>query len=290
MNTNPCVPLSLTLLVASFAWTANAQDEDMMGFGEDEPSAVEETPKEEGLSEEDAFLAGEQTEEEKLLAAPEEDKTAGRAEDPKTGYFGVGPRLRWIMIPRWFIGMFGVDIKSRENNHLLINNVGAGAEFTYRKDGFDITAAIWYIGLNWDGYVSFKDKDEEANGYEVVTNNLRGLMITVDFLWSTDIVDWLAITYGAGIGLGIPFDNNFVRTEASASSDHLDPCTSHPDPANDCYDNEEYGEIYELPTKVIPWINFLFGLRFKPHRHFAIYVDAGFGIGFQAGLRGAYIF
>jgi hypothetical protein len=40
----------------------------------------------------------------------------------------------------------------------------------------------------------------------------------------------------------------------------------------------------------VPWINFLFGLRFKPHRNVALYVDAGFGLGFQLGVRGGYVF
>ena len=42
--------------------------------------------------------------------------------------------------------------------------------------------------------------------------------------------------------------------------------------------------------KVIPWINFLAGMRFKPHRNVHIYVDGGFGIGFQVGTRVGYIF
>jgi len=294
MRVNKCAPFALAAAVAALCWPASAQDDGPMGFGEEEPAgnAAEGAPAEgeEELTEEDAFLAGKKTEEEKLLAAPEVDKDTQRAEDPKKAYFGVGPRLRWIMIPRWFIGMFGVDIMTRDDRHLLVNNVGAGAEFTYRKDGFDVTAAVWYIGLNWDGYVSFKDQDDGPNGWEVVQNDLRGIMLTVDFLWSTSFTDWLAIIYGAGLGIGIPINSDFVRTEASASSGHLEPCATHPDEANDCFDAEEYGEAYGLPTKIIPWINFMFGLRFKPHRHVAIYVDAGFGIGFQAGVRGAYIF
>ncbi len=297
MRTNPCVlviTLLLGLAVSAPVWAQ--EDTGDMGFGgatpegeavpEDGEPPVEEVEAK-PPSEEEAFLAGEQTEDEKLLAAPEEEKGTGLAEDPKTPYFGVGPRLRWIMVPSWFVGMFGVDMKS--NSHLLINNIAAGAEFTYRKDGFDVTASVWYVGLNWNGYVSFKGNDEDANSWEVVENNLRGLMITVDFIWSTSLTDWFAITYGAGLGLGIPF-GDIIRTEATSSSNHTRPCQGPSDTDPDCHAREEYGEIYEIPTRIIPWINFLFGMRFKVHRHVALYTDFGFGLGFQAGVRGVFIF
>jgi len=90
-------------------------------------------------------------------------------------------------------------------------------------------------------------------------------------------------------GLGGDGEGGFIRSEATASSDHFRPCTVL-NGADDCNEGEELNEVYDLPTKIIPWVNFLFGLRFKPHRHVAIYADAGFGIGFQTGLRAEYIF
>jgi hypothetical protein len=274
----------------ALAIPASAQDDGEMGFGDiEEPAPGEEPAQDNGEeNEEDSFLAGEQTEEEKLLAKPTEEADTGLHEDPETKYFSLGLRLRWVMIPQWFIGMFGVDIETNDGRHLLINNVGIGPEFTYRKDGFDITAAIWYMGMGWKDTVAFKGDDEDGGSWEVVTNDLKSLLITVDFIWSTSITDWFAITYGAGLGLGIPI-GDIVRTE-SAENQPLVKCSGPSDTDAWCNAGEEYGEVYDLPTGIVPWVNFLFGMRFKPHRHVAIYADAGFGLGFQTGLRASYIF
>jgi len=229
------------------------------------------------------------SEEEAALAAPEVDPDTLRAEEPGRAYYSVGGRFRWIVIPDWF--MFGADVKSRNSTALLISNLAGGAEFTYRKDGFDVTAAVWYAGFNWDGDVSFKDKNEGVNAWEVVTNDIRAILLTVDFIWSTSITDWFAVTYGAGLGLGIPW-GEIIRTEATAASGGLDRCAGPGNPAGDagCPDDGEYYETYDIPTRIIPWVNLLLGMRFKIHRHAAIYADMGFGLGFQSGLRAAYIF
>jgi hypothetical protein len=251
--------------------------------GEDEGDSADET------GEDDAFLAGEQTEEEQLLAPPAAEADTGRAEDPDTPYFSVGPRIRWLMVPSWFVGMFGVDIK--QASHLLVSKPGVGAEFTYRKDSFDITTAIWWVGLGWDGRISFKESGEDANSWEVVRNSMSTLLISGDFIWSTPIKDWFAITYGAGIGIGIPL-GEIRRDEARINESPIGtvPCSGPDDPDDGCNDGEEFNEVYKLPTGIVPWLNFLVGMRFKPHRHVAIYVDTGFGVGFQLGLRGGYVF
>ncbi|MBW2278196.1 MAG: hypothetical protein JRF63_11930 [Deltaproteobacteria bacterium] len=191
------------------------------------------------------------------------------------------------MVPSWFVGMFGVDIQGA--SHLLVNTMGAGAEFTYRKDSFDITTAIWWAGLGCDGGISFKESGEDANSWEVVQNSMSTVLISGDFIWSSPITDWFAITYGAGIGIGIPI-GEIRRDEAYAASPRT-PCPGvTPQPNDGCEEGENYNEVYKIPTGIVPWINFLAGMRFKPHRHVAIYVDTGFGIGFQLGLRGGYIF
>jgi hypothetical protein len=202
------------------------------------------------------------------------------------------------MIPEWFINMFGVDtIRDPDAGPLLVSSVAAGAEFIYRKDGFDITAAVWYADFGWDEKISFKGKSEDSNSWEVVENNTKAILLTADFIWSTSFTDWVAITYGAGLGLGIKL-GDIVRTEARDGQDRVPPddpprsekCEPQ-DIGNDplCNEGEHYGAVYDkLP--IIPWINFLLGFRFKPHRHVAIHVDGGFGLGFQMGTRVGYIF
>ncbi len=268
------------LLALSFAGSALAQDDNLL--------AEPEKPSDESADAD--FLAGEEKPE---IEAPEVEKNVGRHEDPGTPLYSLGIRTRWIMIPEWLINAFGVDTTHPPNNDgsslPLISNVGIGPEFTYRKDGLDITAAIWYAGLGWDDPISFKESGKNGNSWEVVTNELHAILISVDFIWSTAITDWFAITYGAGIGLGVPW-GEIVRTEGTQASDGTLPCPNEENSGDAwCQSGEQYGEVWDK-LKVIPWINFLAGARFKPHRHFVIYVDGGFGIGFQAGLRAGYIF
>ncbi len=269
-------------------------------------SEEEEKPAQEEQSDKDAdYLEDREVAE---IEAPEEEKDIGRYEDPDTPYYSIGMRARWLMVPEWFVRMFGADIEhpKNERSHLLLSNPGIGPEFTYRKDGFDITAAIWYAGLGWDATTAFREDkgypSEEAarTSWELIENDMRAIMITVDFIWSTSFTDWFAITYGAGLGLGIKW-GDIIETEStnenSPDGTYTEKCPAHCNvPEGDtgcgvpyCDPGEDYGVVWDkLP--VIPWVNFLFGMRFKPHRHFAIYVDAGFGLGFQWGGRLAYIF
>lgn len=212
------------------------------------------------------------------------------AELPGVGYHSVGMRFRWIFIPKWFITMFNTDIAAQNEKHPLISNLGLGVEYTYRKDNFDITAAIWGAQLDWEDPIYFKGSDEPEQSWTEVTNELSALLFTADFIWSSPIRDWVAITYGVGLGLGIPLGDGITETEAYPDGDSWAPCEGVGDPSGMyCEPGGEYGEKYDK-LKVIPWINLLVGARFKPHEHMAIYVDGGFGIGFQMGVRGGYIF
>ena len=219
------------------------------------------------------------------------------AEDPNVGYHSVGVRFRWIFVPKWFITMFGVDINAQNEKHPLISNLGVGVEYTYRKNNFDITAAIWGAQLDWEDPIYFKNGSEPDSSWTEVKNGLSALLFTADFIWSTPITDMVAITYGIGLGMGFTIGGDIIQTEGYKDGDGvLHPCEGPGSPGriaeNDvpyCEVDGEYQEVYDK-LKVVPWINGLFGVRIKPHEHMALYVDAGFGIGFQMGVRGGYIF
>jgi hypothetical protein len=219
------------------------------------------------------------------------------AEDPNVGYHSVGLRFRWIFVPKWFITMFGVDIHAQNEKHPLISNLGFGVEYTYRKNNFDITAAIWGAQLDWEDPIYFKNGGEPDSSWTEVRNGLSALLFTADFIWSTPITNMVAITYGVGLGMGVTIGGDIIQTEGYVDSDGaLNPCDGPNDPGriaeNDvpyCESDGEYHEVYDK-LKVVPWINGLFGVRIKPHEHMALYVDAGFGLGFQMGVRGGYIF
>lgn len=249
---------------------------------------------------EDGMRAGEDGGEDEEEEEDDEDgkEDRGLKENPEDKLFYLGARLRWIMIPEWMIGV-AIDTKqsSKYRSSLpLVSNVGAGLEFIFRRDGLDISAAIWYAGLGWDP-ISIKQKGEPDYSYEVVENDMRSVLFTTDFMWSVSFTDWLAFSYGFGFGMGVRW-GDLVRTEASAGSDYFEKCEG---PNNETGLNDEgcaadsegdygeYGATFEK-FKVFPWLEVLMGLRFKPHRHMAIYVDGGWGFGFQVGLRAGYIF
>jgi hypothetical protein len=286
MRATSCTLLAVAAL--ALPMTGRAQM-DPSSSAEEQPAATQPALAEDAGPGDEAFLAGKQQQPE--IAAPVVEEDTGRAENPDAAYFGVGLRLRWVMVPNWFITMFGVDMQSHSNSALpLISDVGIGPEFTYRKGGFDITAAVWYVGLGWSDQISYKESGSDGNSWAVITNDLKAILLTVDFIWSTSLTDWVAITYGAGLGLGIPW-GDITETEATQASGGYDKCKTT-DIGVDawCNKNEDYGTVDDLPTGIVPWINLLVGARFKPHRNVAVYVDGGFGLGFQLGTRAEYIF
>lgn len=273
------------ICAATFTGTAFAEEsaDDWGDQAAEEPAAEDQ---------DEQYLDGK---EQKEIAPPAKDPNKGLHENPEDKIFAVGARLRWIMIPEWFISMFGLDTMQAskyERGLPLISNVGIGPEFIFRRDGFDITAAIWYVGLNWDP-ISMKGSGESEGSWEVVENDMRGMLFTADFIWSTSITDWVAITYGAGIGLGVRW-GDVTETEATAASGYLEKCNGPNDPFGDSGCSEsaadgDYGRTYDK-FNAFPWIEFLVGARFKPHRNMSIYIDGGFSMGFQVGLRTQYIF
>lgn len=146
-----------------------------------EPKAEQETlegEEEAKYDADEAFLTNTEVAE---IEAPETEKGTGIEEDPETPYFSVGARLRWLMIPEWLIGAFNVDTqRAREADSPwpLISNVGVGPEFTYRKDGFDITVAIWWANLGFKDPISFKEGGTSGQSWEVIDNNLHAILVT----------------------------------------------------------------------------------------------------------------
>jgi hypothetical protein len=257
----------------------------------EEDESFHEAEEGEGNKDE-AFLKDEEQEE---IAAPEQEKDQDLHEDEDEQLYSVGVRFRWIMIPEWFIAMFGVDTQQapeHERGLPLISNIGVGPEFIYRKGGFDITAAIWYVGLSWDP-ISMKGDGENEESWEVIENDMRGFLFTADFIWSTSIFDWFAITYGAGIGFGVRWGDvieteAYMNPETNRYTEKCDGPTGQPG-CTEPLTEGEYGQTYDK-FHAFPWIEFLIGARFKPHRHVAIYIDGGFSMGFQVGGRVGYIF
>ena len=225
------------------------------------------------------------------IAAPEAEQDVGLVESPGSSYLGLGARMRWIMIPGWLVEALGPELKSRSESTLpLISSWGVGPELTYRRDGFDVTVAFVYATLGWDGDISVKKEGGEGDSWEVVNNDLSTVLLSADFIWSREVVEWMQLTFGLGIGVGWPL-GDIRRTEATQASNGFEPCDG---PSEDpwCGEREDYNAVYDVPTKIVPWIEILGGFRIKAHRHLVFYPEAGIGLPalFQLGLRGEYLF
>ena len=100
---------------------AQTEDDDsfLSGVSDESETAQGETGKD------DAFLGDAETSE---IDAPvtEEDVGLGLREEPGKPYFALGARARWIMIPQWFVKMFGADIRrAGKDKHLPLCNPNA---------------------------------------------------------------------------------------------------------------------------------------------------------------------
>jgi hypothetical protein len=239
------------------------------------------------------------------------DKDSGMVADAEAGgspvelpgktYMFVGARYRAIIVPKFMINLFGDGGKT-----VLVH--GFGPEFAIRKNAFEYNLSLWYAGYGMDP-TAFKGKDDGEQAWELVESKLKSIFITSDFMWSQDFSPEFALNYGLAGGFGIIF-GDLYRTEARPGSNSADgntgegfvKCSSDHDPqdvlkgGDFCGDN---GEHYGYPEKswtsggskpiLFPWFVLQTGLRYKPHRNFAMRFDAGFGTsGFFLGLGADY--
>lgn len=220
---------------------------------------------------------------------------------PGKTYMFVGARYRAIIVPKFMINLFGDGGKT-----LLVH--GVGPEFAIRKNAFEYNLSIWYAGYGMDD-TPFKAKDDGAPAWELVNSQLKSLFITSDFLWSQDFSPEFALNYGLAGGFGIIF-GDLHRVQAKPGSPSADPntgagfvrCTGPGDATYSgdtsyCDDsNKHYGDHTEPSWTnggskpiLFPWFVLQTGLRYKPHRNFAMRFDAGFGTsGFFLGLGADY--
>jgi hypothetical protein len=240
------------------------------------------------------------------------DKDSGLVADAEAGgspvelpgktYMFVGARYRAIIVPKFMINMFGDGGKT-----LLVH--GFGPEFAIRKNAFEYNLSIWYAGYSMDD-TPFKAKDDDARAWELVNSQLKSIFITSDFLWSQDFSPEFALNYGLAGGFGIifgdlhrvqakpgqaNFDGNtgegFVRCTGPGDISRFDPTTSYCDDSNKHYGDHAEPSWTNGGSKPIlfPWFVLQTGLRYKPHRNFAMRFDAGFGTsGFFLGLGADY--
>jgi hypothetical protein len=293
--------------------TAAAQDEDEAWLaGDKEPEAAPEEGAAEGAEataveadeskpegEDDAWLEGKEVKE---VEGPEEDTTYTLKELPKKWYYGLGARMHYLLIPSGVIELFPVEKAP------TVMGYTAGIEAVFRRDGLSIVPHISFSQVKGSG--PFQEDGDPDTDIEWWDNDLKLLIIGVEFYGSVKIKDWVQYYYGAGISFFFRLgDDDMVRTEGyiDPSSGKIKPCEGPglPDlPGLDCQFCEDsscgggghYGNNWggwAADPFYIPYINVTpLGFRFKPIPNLYINVDASLVLPLlpRFGVRMGYLF
>jgi hypothetical protein len=283
--------LALVALPSSAAAQTEGDAASFLGTTPAEDAATTTTePTTTGDDDASAFLSGQQTDQPPVIAAPEQDPELDLVEERDKSYFLVGLRSHALFVPDFLIQAFGLE------EFKTVYGWGLGPEFTYRKNGFDIVAAVWWGSYPVD--TPSREEGDPASETEIIKSTLGLVWFTADFIAGYDFEPWVALVYGGGFGLGIT-TGNVSRTEAYRTSDTDPwlPCDG-PGVPNAGYCELSGGHYENVPTTakgiwpVYPMIRGMIGARFKPIRNLVITPEFGVGIPelFTLGLRVNYMF
>jgi len=218
--------------------------------------------------------------------APGFDDPNSPFEKADTTYRFVGARFRYVIIPKFYMNLFG-------SGGATVGVPAFGPEFTIRKNGFEYVLSLMYASYSMDP-TPFKAKSDGNDAWELVDTNISALYLMSDFLWSTEMSPKFAINYGAGFGLAAVF-GDIHRVQAYPGSGGAgDPytyqrCIGPNNPPNMGLfcgtDNNHYGDYTEpgwanggSKPIVFPWLSIQTGVRFKPARQFMMRLDIGWNL------------
>lgn len=280
---SPQVLASSPLVLASLVWSASA-------LAQEGAAATEEAPLENDFADEESDIE-QDTEDGQALEDDLDEPDDAKKKDQKQATHLIGARYRMIIIPQFLINMFGVDGATTAVVH------GVGVEYGYSKEHFEIIPSFWWAGYNMD-YTPFKGPSDGEEAWELVASDADLFYLTVDFLWKHSFTEQLALTVGAGAGIGI-VGGTLTRWEAAwvppasvvAPGDpytQLVPCTGPGIPNEiECPLDGSYG--VDDPWPVYPWLTFQTGLRYSPVKQFVGRLDLGVGSsGFWLGIGADY--
>ena len=237
-----------------------------------------------------AFAAGGTTDSSAKIAAVASKDVAAGLDDPNspfekanTTYRFVGARFRYIIIPQFYMGLFGSGGRT-------VGVPAFGPEFTIRKNGFEYVLSAMYASYAMDP-TPFKAKTDANDAYELVDTDIKALYLMSDFLWSGELNPKLSMIYGAGFGLAAVF-GDIHRVQAypgvggANNPDGYLPCVAPGNPHAFCgADNNHYGGYTEPSWAnggskpiIFPWLSVQTGLRFKPVKQFAARLDVGWNL------------
>ncbi len=269
------------LLTTSAVFAAGADD----GPGEDAPiSASDPATGKRGKDAVDPTV---------LDAQRQSEMADSPVELPNQTYYFVGARYRGIIVPKFMMNLFGDG-----GTTVYVNSFGP--EFAVRKNNMEYNFSAWWADYSMSP-TPFKASSDPDQSFEIVESKLNVLYLTSDFVWTHPLSPVVGLNLGMGAGFGFVW-GDLLRTQAYRDANHkLQPCAGPNDPAalDPTYctsENDHYAGYTEKSWAdggskpiVFPWLAVQTGLRIKPHRNFAMRLDAGFGVtGFFFGAGADY--
>lgn len=246
--------------------------------------------------------------------------SAGSGESPHA----LALRARWVTVPAWSIKPY------LETGTQLDGGWSVALEYLYRRSGFDVVISVDYSWLNAaNGNYLGKGNNPDTETHYLHFGQLSGMVgnlsavekaplsvlsADVSLIGHWNVLPWLEIRAGGGLGLGGVFGNIYQITNNGCTlATAGDPSKCFPrgvgaiDPqspdtvskleARRCDDNFVDGgrdtpsspclrktDTYPLNVRVVPVINTLLGLRFRPHKNVYVHLEAGWRlVGFYLG-------
>ncbi len=153
-----------------------------------------------------------------------EERTGGQAAlgpsstDPReladTDYFFLGAFARGVIVPTFMQGLFVQYSAGRGSSGDPVNG-GVGAQFTWRRNGFNVTIEAGYLGFGAQGF--YRGMDAADTEFEFIDSSLGMVFGSFLFGWGVEVTDWFAFEIGLGLGFG-GVVGDLYRTEAYRES------------------------------------------------------------------------
>lgn len=199
--------------------------------------------------------------------------------------YGVGVRLRSVWIPKSMLEVFVTRAAGGAHNYGLGVDLSRRRGSTELQLGFEfehvnVGQGVW---INKNDNVAMGDEADYVLGPDSSTgsgNQFGWFTLEFSFFNHAEITPWLAVRYGAGLGVGIligEIDHYNILCAPGATNTSPEPgCIPPRFNGTGMYaEGQETLVRYDLGTPVFPVVNALVGLQFKPTEHTTINLEGG---------------
>ncbi|MCS6912391.1 MAG: hypothetical protein RMK29_07840 [Myxococcales bacterium] len=222
-------------------------------------------------------------------------------------------RARWVTVPGWTLDPY------LDQHTALDGGWSVGLEYLYRRSGFDVVISVDYSWLNPpNGNFLGKGNRPEDETHYLNFSGLSSLSADVSLIGHWNVLPWLEIRAGGGLGLGgVLGEIHMITNNSGCTAENAgDPSRCYPrrgpvsnigpldpnspqtvellernacpggdgrldTPQSPCYRRVD---TYPMNVRIVPVINTLLGLRFRAHPHVYVHLEAGWRlVGFYLG-------